>query len=396
MSGITPQGFLTRRLEDIILGVRATWQASLGPYINTGADSVLGAILGGVAPEIALVWEGLSDLYQSYNPDQATGDQLDRIARLYGLVRLGAQYSTTILSVTGDAGTIIPIGSRVSTATGIVVQTTLDGVIPPSGVLASLPARAVIAGATQVAPPDALTQIVTPVTGWDSVSASTALSGGRDREDDPTLRARLAAATAVTASVEGAIRTAILQIGGIDTALVISNRTLSYDTNGTPPKAYRVIISPDMSGDADIEEEIARVIWRTAPAGIEAAAIGPNSRTATIVDSQGITQTVGWEYPVIVPVEYTGTLLVDLSVGPLTSAEVLGLAYEALERWTNALPLGEDVAAADVITTLRGAIPGLLNVTGLEINGSTAGYLPLAFNDKAVYNNLTAFTVTPL
>ena len=88
MSGLTPTGFDIRRLETIILAIRARLEASLGANINTGADSVFGQILGAFAPELSLVWEGFGDLYQAYNPDQAIGDQLDNIARLNGLTRL--------------------------------------------------------------------------------------------------------------------------------------------------------------------------------------------------------------------------------------------------------------------------------------------------------------------
>jgi hypothetical protein len=104
---------------------------------------------------------------------------------------------------------------------------------------------------------------------------------------------------------------------------------------------------------------------------------------------------VGWEYPTVIPVEYTGVLVVDLTAGPLTSAEVQTLAYDALQAWTDALGVGVDVTPVDVACILRGAIPGLKRVDSLEINGSP-NQLTINFNERASYNVDTAFTVTPV
>jgi hypothetical protein len=393
VSGFDDTGFTAKRLEDMIVDVRARIAARLGANINTDGDSVLGQWMASELPEIALVWEGMSSQYQAYNPDQATGDQLDQIARLYGVARLGALRATTTLVLAGTPGTVIPIGTRASTADGLTVETTELVTIAGSGTI-SVGARSVLAGADQVATADAIDTVVTPLAGWDAINSSTALEGGRDRQDDASLRLLLQGAV-VGAGVEGAIRTALLTLSDypIETVLVTSNRSNTTDGNGTPPHAYRVIISPDLSANSAAEEAIARTLWRVQPAGIEGAAIGANARTYEIVDQQGFSQELGWEYPTVVPVEYTGDLVVDLNVGPLTTGDVQQLAYEALERWTDGLTSGASVAPVDVVCVLRAAIPGLKRVDSLLINGA-GGELFIAFNERASYNDLTAFTVT--
>lgn len=395
MSGLTATGFVAKRLETIILDVRGRLAASLGAAFASGGDTVAGQFLAALLPEVALVWEGMAAQYGALNPDQAVGDALDQIARLYGLTRLSALRSTTTLAITGTPGTVIPIGSRAGGGT-IVVETT-ELVTIGGGGTATVGARAVVPGAAQVAAADAIDTILTPVAGWSTISSSSALTGGRDEEDDTTLRGRLAQSTSVVASVEGAIRTRLLALPGIgiEAALVTSNRSLVTDGNATPPKAVRCVISPDLSADSAAELAIATAIWRAIPAGIEATGIGANARTYTIVDQQGISQTVGWEYPTVIPVEYTGDLVVDLTTGPLTSAEVQQLAEDALQAWTDALGVGVDVTPVDVACVLRGAIPGLKRVDNLEINGSV-NQLTINFNERASYNDLTAFTVTPV
>jgi hypothetical protein len=239
-----------------------------------------------------------------------------------------------------------------------------------------------------------ITQIVTPVAGWSAISSSSALTGGRFREDDADLRTRIAQSSNVVASVDGAIRTALLAITSVESALVISNRALTADGIGTPGKSVRIVIAPNLSTQADVEAEIANALFSRQPAGIQTIGIGANSRTATVIDQQGFVQTVQWEYPTLVPVEYVTTLLVDLSIGPLTSAEAETLALEALQAFTDGLGVGVDVTPVDVQCALRDAVPGLLAVTSLTINGST-GVIAIAFNEFASYNVTSNVTITP-
>ena len=394
MSGLTPTGFDIRRLETIILAIRARLEAALGANINTGADSVFGQIIGAFAPEISLVWEGFGDLYQAYNPDQAIGDQLDNIARLNGLTRLGPTRATGTITITATNGTIIPIGSRaLNPTTSVTVETTEQVTVGMSGV-ASITVRAVDAGPV-VSATNGITTIVTPVAGWTAITASSELLGGRLREDDADLRTRIAQSSNVTASVDGAIRAALLEVPGVESALVISNRALTTDELGTPGKSVRIVIAPDLSGQADVQALIADTLFRTQPAGIATIGLGANAQTATVVDQQGFTQEVSWEYPTIVPVEYTTTLLVDLSVGPLSAQDAEDLALEALLDYTEGLGVGVDVTAADVICALRDAVPGLVAATSLLINGSGAGFLAINFNEVASFDVATAVTITP-
>lgn len=393
MSGLTATGFEIRRLETIVLAIRARLAASLGANINTGADSVFGQIIGAVAPSLALIWEGFGSLYQALNPDQAVGDQLDNIARLNGLTRLGPTRATGTITIAATNGTTVPIGSRaLNPTTQVTVETTEQVTVGVSGV-ASIAVRAVEAGVV-VSAINGVTQIVTPVAGWSAISSSSALTGGRFREDDADLRTRIAQSSNVVASVDGAIRTALLAITSVESALVISNRALTTDGIGTPGKSVRIVIAPDLSTQSDVEAEIATALFSRQPAGIQTVGIGANSRTATVIDQQGFVQTVQWEYPTLVPVEYVTTLLVDLSVGPLTSAEAEALALEALQTFTDGLGVGVDVTPVDVQCALRDAVPGLLAVTSLTINGST-GVISIAFNEFASFDTDTAITITP-
>ena len=53
MSGVTDQGFELKTLNVILDEINAQLQADLGADVNTGADSVLGVVVGAPAIQIA-------------------------------------------------------------------------------------------------------------------------------------------------------------------------------------------------------------------------------------------------------------------------------------------------------------------------------------------------------
>ena len=65
-----------------------------------------------------------------------------------------------------------------------------------------------------------------------------------------------------------AIRSKLRAVSGVQHAEVISNRSL-VTVDGIPGKAFESIIWPD-TGDPDYRLELAEVIFRAQPAGIEA------------------------------------------------------------------------------------------------------------------------------
>jgi uncharacterized phage protein gp47/JayE len=394
VSGVTDQGFELKTLNVILDEINAQLQADLGADVNTGADSVLGVVVGAPAIQIASTWEAIEQVAHAYDPDQAVGAQLDAIAAFNGLRRQGAVAATGTITIAGTNGTIIPAGSLVRDPTAeVTTRTTLSATI--SGGVATIPVVATVEGAVNSVA-NGITIIVTPVAGWTSITAST-LTGGQDRESDFALRARIASSSQTTASVEGAIRAALLGIEGVTAAIVLSNRTLTTDGNGTPGKAFQAIISPDLAGQAQ-EAEIAEAIFRTQPAGILSAGIGPSAASAQVTDDQGFTQTVAWSYVVDLPTYYVLTVDVDLTVGALTTAQVEDLATQAIVAYVGGLAVGADVIVPGIVSALALAIPGLLGVT-LALGDAPApvgaANIAVAFNEIATVDTADiAVTVT--
>jgi len=128
-------------------------------------------------------------LANQINPNLAGGVFLDAIWALTGGQRLAATYSTIAgVQLLGLPGTLIPAGSQASLSDGTlfasVSPVTLDG-----GGHGSVEFQAVDPGPI-AANVGTLTQIVTAVLGWDSVTNPNAATVGRAEESDLTSRQR--------------------------------------------------------------------------------------------------------------------------------------------------------------------------------------------------------------
>jgi len=392
MSGLTSTGFTTRRLQEILDAIDAELLANVSDQLNLdGEESVIGQIRGVLAQEISLVWESLADLYRALDPNSAVGEQLDIIGRFNGLTRLGAARGIGTITATGTPGTIIPAGSRASNSTTqVIVETSSDATIGGGGTV-SIPVRSVEA-ALVVSGVDGIDTIVTPVAGWASISASSALTGSRDQESDADYRARLASIRAIVASVEGAIRARLLEVDGVDECLVISNRTSVTDSNSTPPHSARIVISPDLEGQTAIEEAIAAAIFETLPAGIDSYGVGSEAQEATVVDAQGYDQTVRWEYGEQVDIYVTMDVSVRVQDTLLSQSEAETAIREGIEDYINALDLGDDVRPSALQGIAEDVVPiwsvDTLNL-GTSPGPSGTGSINLLFNQFANADTVT-------
>lgn len=108
--GITPQGFVRKRLADIRPELISQFEAEFGS-IDVSAGSVFGVIIGIMAKEFADEWELLEAVYFSLYPSSADGTSLDNVGDFTGVKRLAATQTIGVIQATGDLGTAINIGA---------------------------------------------------------------------------------------------------------------------------------------------------------------------------------------------------------------------------------------------------------------------------------------------
>ncbi len=121
--GLTADGFVRKRLEDIKADIEASITSTFGP-VDLSDDSAFGLLIGILAERESLLWELAEGVYLGLYPASAEGVQLDNVAQLTGLTRIAAAKSTAVIAATGDQGTTVPLGTQVSvTETGEILET---------------------------------------------------------------------------------------------------------------------------------------------------------------------------------------------------------------------------------------------------------------------------------
>lgn len=122
------------------------------------------------------------------NPNLAGGIFLDAICALTGIQRTVATYSTVVGTLSGVGGTIVPSGSQAKeTVSQQIFQTVSTVTIPVSGTI-NVTFQAMNPGPIAVSP-GTLTQIVSVVLGWETVTNAAAATVGADTQSDDALRA---------------------------------------------------------------------------------------------------------------------------------------------------------------------------------------------------------------
>ena len=209
----------------------------------------------------------------------------------FGTVSWDTTSSTTLASLITTAGGIAeetPRGLRVTYSSGSVGLTGSipDGVIVQAGMPGKFTA---VSTGYQTCEIGELDNIPTSVDGWSSVYNYEAGTPGADTETDASLRVRREAAAKVKKSkaTDPAIESALLDVRGVSSALVKSNRGFATDSDGIPGKSFNSLV---IGGN---DNEIAQCIYENQPAGIQSY----GNTSVNITDSHGIEQQISFSRP---------------------------------------------------------------------------------------------------
>lgn len=87
MSGVTPTGYVLKTPQEILSGLETKMEAVFGEGVIMTAQSPLGQLLGLITDFAAEMEERNQGIYQSYDPTQTEGVNLNRIGSIRGLSR---------------------------------------------------------------------------------------------------------------------------------------------------------------------------------------------------------------------------------------------------------------------------------------------------------------------
>ena len=258
MSTFSSTGYTIDRYVDIVDALETDLKAAFGDNIKTDVRSAFGQLIAIFSEATADVNESIEGIVSAYNPQAASGAFLSYLALLNGITRNEAEYSTVTLQCTANAaGCTIPAGSLVSDpAIGEQFATDSALVVAPSST-GNVSATAVNSGPTS-AVVGTLTQIDSPIYGWESVTNTVDATEGQDEETDTELRIRRQRAAERTGTANiAAIYTAIADIDSVEQVSVLDH---SIDSSVPPLHIWAIVL-----GGTD--NEIAEALFNVVSAG---------------------------------------------------------------------------------------------------------------------------------
>lgn len=412
--GLTSAGFVAKTLEEIKAEYESDLTEGLGAGVNLEPESVNGQFVGIWSERDAEIWEALLDLSAAIDPDQAQDVSLEVVAGLTGTIKHRATFSKAVLLAVGTPGTVLLQG-RVVSVVGSGVRFASDADVTLGAAIAWVPSTVYALGAVvtnsgnvyyningggsagsggpvgtgaAIADSDCIWRYLgagsglayvpvtaqlsgpKPANAWSLTSIETAVSGldsvvnlqdavlGDNLEADAQLRLRREAElqSSGLAAVD-AIRANLLQTAGITQAFVFQN-TDPVNTNGDgmPPNSVEAVV------DGGADEVVRAAVFAATGGGIKA--YGTNM--GTVVDSSGITQSIGFTRPTLMLAYLSITLLTDSDFPDDGADRVVA----AILTWAAAhLNVGADLYSSQLITPIN-TVPGVVAVLTLNMGTS--------------------------
>ena len=194
------------------------------PVLDTNPETPAGQLIDGQA---ALASEKDNDMVHLANmldPKNATGVWQNAIAAIYYLQRKVAQPTYVTCQANGAYGTTIPYGAIVQDINGHTFINTSVVTIGSSGT-ADIYVRCSETGPIEVAS-GTVTQIITTVPGWDSVTNAAAGVTGRDEESQAALENRRAGSVAKNSHGSvAALYGTIADLNNVIACTIVENKT---------------------------------------------------------------------------------------------------------------------------------------------------------------------------
>lgn len=324
--GITPQGFVLKRLvdirQDLVDRLSQIQDPVSGEFLTVDLkdeNDPLVQLVNSFSDGLAVGWEQTQGSYNQFDPLKASNGGLSGVVQLNGIRRKTGTVSRVIVTLEGTPNLLIPTGNQFTDIQNTFVWQLPQVLLDVNG-YASAEAQCIIKG-PNTAIAGTLVKILTPIAGWDSITNSVDAIPGTLEETDSELRARQQLSTSATASsIVDAIFGSLIALADVDFVRVYQNSTLVTDSRGIPGKTVAVVIVG--GDDDDIGTEI-----------FEKQSLGMDTFGTTIVsktDVQGINYPIRFTRPaeinIYVQVDVT---VVNLSIWPSDGADQIKVAILA-------------------------------------------------------------------
>jgi len=372
---MTPQGFVPKRLADILSDVNERIADIVDPatgefpFQNASDDSILQQVLGVVAEGISECWGAAYDGSVQFDPLKNTGAGQAGTVQLNAMLLKPGGYTFITLRLSGKPGATIPAGSRIGTEDSQQAYVTTDPArIGDSGTV-DVQARCTEKGPFDPAPGTVIS-IQTPWPNWLNATNIETLAVGTLAETEEEARRRQQRSTSLTSyrQIEAIFAAGVGVPGVIYCRAYVNSNVYPMDDRGIPFKEVAVVAE---GGDP---KAIANAIFLRFPVGV----IGYGNVSEVFYDSQGVSYPISFSRPTDVPI----FVQVDVAITnranfPDNGAQLIADAIVAYAQYggvgnTDGFPPGADIICSRLYTPANSI--GGHKITNLSI-GTDPGAL---------------------
>jgi len=249
-------GLQVKTQRELVQDLTQDFQDIYGEDINVESNSPDGQMINVFAQCVEDFYQLLSQVYASFDPDQAIGNVLDQRAAINGVQRKAGTYTYVPVEITSDRSVTLAGLDDYSEEDAYTIadnegnQFVLSATSPISTGVNTLQFRAKNIGQVEVLP-NTITTPVTVILGVTNINnPSGATEIGENEETDAEFRERRKRSVSISSVgyTEG-LQAAIENIPDVTKASVFQNRTSTTDTFGIPGHSVWVIVQGGTNQD---------------------------------------------------------------------------------------------------------------------------------------------------
>lgn len=380
--------------------VEQEFKDALGQDLDVSESTPQGRLIEAETVARKRTIENMALLANMFNPQQSYGMFLDSIASLFGIERIGATRTRVFCTLSGTEGTVVPANAMAQDTNGNMYylenEVTIGSEGTATGEFLALDKGAVVCEA------GTLTEIVTAILGWNSITNASAGETGVDGESDNELRQKLPTAQYQGKSLNESIKSAILEVENVKSCYVTDNPTSTTKTLINGRDSSRNIVMPAHSlyvcVDGGDNEAIAKAINNTRSLGCAYASQNNETPVAYSVDYVIGSETEPEQvenvyFDNLTEGGYTVAVAVNITIKTGSTNDLTAAVKQAIQDYADnkidsvdGLKLGVNVSSFEIACAVNAQIPELYVESvkvGLVGGSITSDSIIIGVNEKA-------------
>lgn len=337
-------------------------QGAAAVLVDLTIGSILRAVVETNAGSMLWLQSLILQVLATTRAATSSGSDLDSWVNDFGVTRIvavAASGNVTFTRYNTAAAGLVPLAAKVQTADGTQVYQVIADVSNPAynaglggytlaiGIgSVNVKVQALVAAAAGNAAANTIVTIVGAISGIDRVNNAAGFTTGADAETDTALRTRFVNYISnLSKATKNAIGYAVTSVQANLSYILVENLTFA----GGQQNGYFYVIVDDGSG---------------AP---------PGSLITSVTNAvEAVRPLCSW-FGVFPPLVQNVTVALTVTVASgYAGASVRSLVQSAIVAYINKLTFGQTLPVSKVTQLAYDASPGVINVTGVTLNGGTA------------------------